>query len=73
MLPQKYLSRLILMEHYMTTMIILILNGFNRDYQELFNNGILLIAATGNSYDAVQSIFPRMPSRLHLLPKTVAG
>lgn len=34
---------------------------FNRDYQELFNNGILLIAATGNSYDAVQSIFRGCP------------
>lgn len=34
---------------------------FNHDYQELLNKGILLIIATGNSYDAVQSIFRGCP------------
>ena len=34
---------------------------FNRDYQELLNKRILLIVATGNSYDAVQSIFQGCP------------
>lgn len=34
---------------------------FNRDYQKLMNNGILLVVATGNSYDAVQAIFKNCP------------
>lgn len=34
---------------------------FNRDYQELIKQQILLVVATGNSYDAVLSIFHDSP------------
>ena len=34
---------------------------FNQDYQALLNRRILLIVATGNSYDAVQTIFKDCP------------
>ncbi|MBB1063552.1 HAD-IIB family hydrolase [Limosilactobacillus fastidiosus] len=34
---------------------------FNQDYQVLLNKGILLIVATGNSYDAVKTIFEKYP------------
>lgn len=34
---------------------------FNRDYQELINRDILLVVATGNSYDAVRTIFKSCP------------
>lgn len=34
---------------------------FNRDYQLLYQKGILMVVATGNSYDAVQQIFKDTP------------
>ena len=37
------------------------LQRFNRDYQELIKREILLVVATGNSYDAVLSIFHDSP------------